>query len=54
MMNCKCIEALTAEHKTILRISDVLEGMSNKAKTLVLKRLAKLGQKNASREEVRE
>jgi hemerythrin-like domain-containing protein len=32
-MNCKCIEALTAEHKTILRISDVLEAMSSKVKT---------------------
>src|ERR1051326_2712425 len=27
----KCIEALTAEHKTMLRIADVLESMSEKA-----------------------
>ncbi len=30
-MNCKCIEALGTEHKTMLRIADVLESMSTKA-----------------------
>ena len=30
-MKCKCIEALNAEHKTMLRIADVLESMSKEA-----------------------
>ena len=30
-MNCNCIEALTREHKNILRIADVLESMSKRA-----------------------
>jgi hemerythrin-like domain-containing protein len=30
-MNCKCIEILTAEHKTMLRIADVLDSMSTQA-----------------------
>ena len=30
-MRCKCIEALNAEHRTMLRIVDVLESMSKKA-----------------------
>jgi hemerythrin-like domain-containing protein len=29
-MNCKCIEILTAEHKTMLRIADVLASMSTR------------------------
>ena len=31
-MNCRCIEILTAEHKTMLRIADVLDSMSTKAR----------------------
>jgi hemerythrin-like domain-containing protein len=30
-MNCKCLVVLTAEHKTILRIADVLQAMSKTA-----------------------
>ena len=30
-MNCKCIEILTAEHKTMLRMADVLDSMSTRA-----------------------
>jgi hemerythrin-like domain-containing protein len=31
-MNCRCIEILTAEHKTILRMADVLDSMSTRAR----------------------
>jgi hemerythrin-like domain-containing protein len=30
-MNCSCIEILTAEHKTMLRMADVLDSMSTRA-----------------------
>jgi hemerythrin-like domain-containing protein len=30
-MKCKCLEALTAEHKIMLRIADVLDGMARRA-----------------------
>jgi hemerythrin-like domain-containing protein len=30
-MNCRCIEILTAEHKTMLRMGDVLDSMSTRA-----------------------
>jgi hemerythrin-like domain-containing protein len=30
-MNCRCIEILTAEHKVLLRMADVLDSMSNRA-----------------------
>jgi hemerythrin-like domain-containing protein len=33
-VNCKCIEILTREHKTILRIAEVLEAMSRRAQDL--------------------
>ena len=32
-MNCRCIEILTAEHKTMLRMGDVLDSMSTRAST---------------------
>jgi hemerythrin-like domain-containing protein len=31
-MNCRCIEILTDEHKTLLRMADVLDSMSTKAR----------------------
>jgi hemerythrin-like domain-containing protein len=31
-MNCRCIEILTAEHKTMLRMADVLDSMSRRAR----------------------
>jgi hemerythrin-like domain-containing protein len=31
-MNCRCIEILTDEHKTMLRMADVLDSMSTKAR----------------------
>jgi hemerythrin-like domain-containing protein len=30
-MNCKCVEILTAEHKIMLRMADVLDSMSTRA-----------------------
>lgn len=31
-MNCKCIDILAAEHKTMLRMADVLDSMSTRAR----------------------
>jgi hemerythrin-like domain-containing protein len=33
LVNCKCIEILTAEHKTMLRMAEVLDSMSTRAGT---------------------